>query len=132
MPKNVHLLTFEPWKTDSILIRFEHIFALNESRLYSQNVTFDLKDVFSSTFDIFEIRETTLAGNQWLNEAKRFKFTAENSNIVSPTSRFTAPVASELNLQSVNGSKITLKPMGIRTFVVRMKFKPNQQTDRIA
>lgn len=81
LPQNIHLLTFEPWKSGSTLIRFEHILAKNEDKQYSQNVTFNLSDVLRS-LNIVGLRETTLAGNEWLDEAKRFKFTAkqENSN----------------------------------------------------
>lgn len=73
LPLNIHLLTFEPWKDDSILIRFEHILANAEDDIYSQAVTFNFQDVFRG-LNVASIRETTLSANQWLNEAKRFNF----------------------------------------------------------
>lgn len=69
-------MTFEPWKSDSILIRFEHILAKDEDNSYSQAVTFDFQDVFRA-FGIVSIRETMLAGNQWLEDAKRLNFTGK-------------------------------------------------------
>lgn len=79
-------MTFEPWKTGTILVRFEHILAKNEDEQYSQNVTFNLNDVFRS-LKMIDIRETTLSANQWLNEASRFKFNSnsEDSNKVQTT-----------------------------------------------
>lgn len=79
-------MTFEPWKPGTILVRFEHILAKNEDKQYSQNVTFNLNDVFRS-LNMIDIRETTLSANQWLNEASRFKFNSrsEDSNQIQTT-----------------------------------------------
>lgn len=66
-------MTLEPWKENSILVRFEHILEANEDPEYSKPAMFNLKDVFHN-FDISEIRETTLSANQWKDEAKRMKF----------------------------------------------------------
>lgn len=72
LPQNVNLLTFEPWTDGSILVRFEHLLERNEDPAsYSKAVTFNLMDIFPGHY---EARETTLAANQWLNEAKRFTF----------------------------------------------------------
>lgn len=80
-------MTFEPWKLNSILIRFEHILAKDEDNSLSQAVSFDFQDVFR-TFEIASIRETTLAGNQWLEDVKRLNFTAKTEalNEISNTS----------------------------------------------
>lgn len=130
MPKNVHLLTFEPWKSDSILLRFEHILSQNEDNQYSKNVTFNLKDVFG-TFNILEMRETTLAGNQWLNETKRFKFETENEN----PKQVPDIIAKENNLndsetitRNASAYDITLKPMEIRTFIIHVGPCPGCQS----
>lgn len=66
-------MTLEPWKENSILVRFEHILEANEDTEYSKPAMFNIKDVFHN-FDISEMRETTLAANQWKNEATRMKF----------------------------------------------------------
>lgn len=82
LPQNVNLLTFEPWKDGALLVRFEHILERDEDpQQYSQSVTFNLADVLRG-LNIAEIRETTLAANQWMNEATRFTFRESNdSNI---------------------------------------------------
>lgn len=79
-------MTFEPWTSGTILVRFEHILAKNEDKQYSQNVTFNLNDVFRS-LKMIDIRETTLSANQWLNEASRLKFNSksEDSNQIQAT-----------------------------------------------
>lgn len=125
LPKNVHLLTFEPWKSDSILVRFEHILEKDEDKKYSQNATFSLIDVFDF-FNVADVRETTLAGNQWLNEAERFKFRADSENfeqIPSSTGQanFTNLGDSVSTPLASDGYKITLQPMEIRTFIIRLE-----------
>ncbi|XP_031630105.1 lysosomal alpha-mannosidase-like [Contarinia nasturtii] len=115
LPKNIHLLTFEPWTSNSVLIRFEHILAKDEDSQYSEAVTFNFQDVFQS-LDVKSIRETTLSANQWLNEVKRLHFKAndENSNEVNLSMETFTSEAS-------NDFQITLNAMEIRTFIVELK-----------
>lgn len=70
-------MTLEPWKENSILVRFEHILEANEDSEYSKPATFNIRDVFRN-FDISEIKETTLAANQWKDEATRMKFRTDD------------------------------------------------------
>lgn len=154
LPKNIHLLTFEPWKTDSILVRFEHLLEKDEDQQYSQAVTFNFQDVFRS-FDVISIRETTLSANQWLEESKRLHFKAETDEIndiaattealtseapdkehrhrrldikpdVSPRQYFKRANKFQraLNDDDENDLTITLKPMEIRTFIVELEWRP--------
>lgn len=153
LPKNIHLLTFEPWKSDSILIRFEHILEKDEDQQYSQAVTFNFQDVFRS-FDVISIRETTLAANQWLDEAKRLHFKSDDLDEVSFTTETSTSTISEhgrrhakldikpdvsprqyfkrahkLTRQNAideddSDLTITLKPMEIRTFIVELESRP--------
>lgn len=154
LPLNINLLTFEPWKDKSILVRFEHILAEGEDSEYSKPVTFNLKDVFHN-LKIDELRETTLAGNQWLSDAVRLNFTGgsiERSNrrqkstnefmnidddivleeeiVIKPfisenQYRKTPYRRAERNEEMSNGEyKITLKPMEIRTFVMKLEQRP--------
>lgn len=125
LPKNVHLLTFEPWRTNSILVRFEHILAKNEDQQYSEAVTFDFQDVFRG-LSVASIRETTLSANQWLDKANRLQFTSKTTeaNDVNPTTED----ASNNRVQPENSENVAaddltieLKPMQIRTFVVELK-----------
>lgn len=130
LPLNVHLLTFEPWKSNSILIRFEHIFGKDEDDIYSQDVSFNVQEVFG-TFNIVSMRETTLSANQWLDEANRLNFTnkSDSNNETAgheATERNISPKLEIPNKQitTVEGSDknytITLKPMEIRIFIVEL------------
>lgn len=76
LPQNVHVLTFEPWKDGSILIRFEHILGKGEDAEYSKTVTFNFQDVFRD-LGVSSIQETTLAANQWLSESSPLQFKSE-------------------------------------------------------
>lgn len=116
LPANVNLLTFEAWKNPSTyLVRFEHLFEKDEDTLYSAPITLDLEVVFSK-FDISSIRETTLAGNQWIEDSSRLKFYADP-----------VPIPEEVNNRikhrSDNSLKVKLNPMEIRTFVIEMNRK---------
>lgn len=101
LPQNVHLLTFEPWKDETILMRFEHILEKNEDIEYASPVTFNFNDVFHS-FNIYELRETTLAANQWLSEAKRFKFTPQSSNETQINPEINADNSANLTSDAIN------------------------------
>lgn len=149
---NIHLLTFEPWRRDKMngdqyLIRFEHLLEKDEDPEYSKPVTFNLQDVFRA-FDIAGIKETTLAGNQWLLNAKRFKFTPDPEQLrydsvnqkfdfrIDPN-RKEGGSDNEIDSEARVGREefgdpiidarsygldfeITLNPMQIRTFVMQM------------
>lgn len=43
VPSNIHILTLEPWKDDSVLLRLEHLFELDESPKYSVPTTVNIK-----------------------------------------------------------------------------------------
>jgi len=73
LPQNIHLLTFEPWHDNEILIRFEHILEKDEDPVFSQSVQFNVKD-FLNGFKIIDMRETTLDGNAWLADNRRMEF----------------------------------------------------------
>lgn len=147
LPKNIHLLTFEPWKSDSILVRFEHILSKDEDQQYSQAVTFNFQDVFR-LFNVASITETTLSANQWLDNAKRLQFRAMTNdfNEISPSSTVLSSNVSEnitkepkihirpqiSRRQYFKSSRkiksfdeenftITLKPMEIRTFIAELE-----------
>ncbi|KAH8306687.1 hypothetical protein KR044_006530 [Drosophila immigrans] len=73
LPKSVHLLTLEPWHDNELLVRFEHIMEKDDDFYYSKYVQFNVKEVLSG-FKIVDMRETTLDGNAWLDEHRRFEF----------------------------------------------------------
>lgn len=127
-------MTLEPWRENSYLVRFEHLLEKDEDANYSKQVTFDLIDVFGKLFDIESVVETNLAANQFLSDVKRFKFTAksdaentvlkriERENLINV--RLVDPIAnSEEGLLKDDDSlkySITLNPMQIRTFVIKV------------
>ncbi|XP_053666254.1 lysosomal alpha-mannosidase-like [Anopheles marshallii] len=141
LPLNVHLLTFEPWQDNSILVRFEHLLEKGEDPLYSKPVRFNVQDVFRR-FSIEEIRETTLGANQLKEDSKRLKFKPDPDYIVyNEVKRDVSaaqPSPSPPNVQSApsptmqdiarnvgdDGFEILLKPMQIRTFIFQLEYKP--------
>lgn len=137
LPQNVHLLTMEPWRNFSLLVRFEHILEKNEDPEYSKPVKFNLEDIFRS-FDITDVRETTLAGNQWIEEASRLKFRSDPSSGGSNGTATTEDMQRRINMvkytkypyKSYNAPnykadfEITLSPMQIRTFVIQLNDQP--------
>lgn len=127
LPKNVHLLSFEPWKDNWILVRFEHIFEKNEDKNYSQRVSFDVRKVFGG-LNIVSMRETTLSANQWIGDAKRLHFTAETNESSAVALKHTrkeietkTKTSDNIIDQTANEFLITLNPMEIRTFIIQLK-----------
>lgn len=122
LPKNVHLLTIEPWKLNSILVRFEHIFAKDEDSIYSQPASFDFQNVFRG-LNVASVRETTLSANQWLNEVNRLQFKAKeiDSNEIPLSTETLEAKDFESERHDFVNTKITLNHMEIRTFVIKLK-----------
>uniref|UniRef100_A0A182T033 Glycosyl hydrolases family 38 C-terminal beta sandwich domain-containing protein n=1 Tax=Anopheles maculatus TaxID=74869 RepID=A0A182T033_9DIPT len=117
LPPNVNLLTLEPWKDGTVLVRFEHLFEKHEDPVYSQAVRINVRNVLFA-LNIESIHETTLAGNQWKADAKRLQFSTESSaNEISPKEQVEhIPV-----MQDTEDFDIELQPMEIRTFVVKRR-----------
>lgn len=123
-------MTLEPWRENSYLVRFEHLLEKNEDMNYSKPVTFDLKDVFGTLFDIQSVVETNLAANQFLSDVKRFKFTriTTNNDFVNRAERDVEakatvtvsdkPSEDVLDEDDSDEYSVTLTPMQIRTYVI--------------
>lgn len=131
LPQNVNLLTFEPWKDNSILVRFEHILARDEDpAAYSKPVTFNLRDTFAG-LHIAEVHETTLAANQWIEEAVRFNFKEDTIPTEYIKSRY-MPVSSRSDEYDERNSNIkmtiNLDPYGSET--QRQNTNDTQRTKR--
>ncbi|XP_033223798.1 lysosomal alpha-mannosidase-like [Belonocnema kinseyi] len=118
LPPNIHILTLEPWKDGSILLRLEHLFESDESVEFSKPVTINIQELFSA-FTVTSVHETTLGGNQWLKDNERLRWVADKADIVG-NNHTVLPITSE----SVNGMDILLMPMQIRTFIVNKVQKP--------
>ncbi|XP_075216675.1 lysosomal alpha-mannosidase II isoform X3 [Lycorma delicatula] len=117
LPQNVHILTLEPWRTGSILIRLEHIFEVNEDPVLSNPATVDLSKLFFP-FNITSLRETNLGANLYVDELKRMQWKSE-SNSVYETRNNDFP-GLFYSLPSI--SSITLQPMQIRTFIIEVQY----------
>jgi len=114
-PPNVHLLTLEPWKRDTYLIRLEHIYEFYEDEQLSKPSNVSLKDRFSN-FEILNIDETTLSANQYLESAKRLTWKIEDKRGLDSTAQ--RSYRKDKELDNLN---VYLEPMKIRTFTAKIK-----------
>lgn len=76
------------------------------------------QDLFSA-FSIQSIQETTLGANQLLSENNRLKWEPETNDIIPDKEGNIQPV--EIHDDIIN---ILLKPMEIRTFILKVDRKP--------
>jgi len=111
LPPNVHLLTLEQWKDNTILLRLEHFYDSNDdpSNL-SKPVKVSLAKLFNS-FYLVSALETTLSANQFLAEARRLQWNSARDAANSQLKNNFLPIPS-------NDFTVDLKPMQIRTFVL--------------
>ncbi|XP_068085422.1 lysosomal alpha-mannosidase-like [Anabrus simplex] len=113
LPNNVQILTLEPWKDGTLLLRLEHILEKGEDPQLSKPVTVDLQELFTP-FSLLSAEEMSLGVNQPLSEVHRLSWRTEH-----PKKR------KHLNLRrssAKDSSVVTLGPMQIRTFVIRVKW----------
>ncbi|KAI1886659.1 hypothetical protein AGOR_G00198080 [Albula goreensis] len=108
LPPAVHLLTLSQWDRDSMLLRLEHQFQAKESQSHSQPVTVNLQKLFS-TLDVVGVSEMSLAANQWKDKMTRMEWKGNTGE-------------KPLRQESADPSpwEVTLKPMEIRTFLLRV------------
>ena len=111
LPPNVHLLTLEQWKDNQYLLRLEHFFQQKESQSMSTPAKVNLKNLFKQ-FTITEAVETSLTATTDKNSVNRLRL---KSN--ADKNRF-EPLKSEFN---ANDLTVTLNPMEIKTFIVKVK-----------
>lgn len=111
-------MTYEPWTDNSFLVRFEHIMEKNEDSDLSLPITFDLSQVFNQ--HNFEFSETNLAGNQWIDHMDRLQFKK-----IGDTSKTLKKAKKSLSKHEdvLTDTQITLHPMQIRTFVMKLSSK---------
>ena len=122
-------MSLEPWKENEVLIRFEHIMEKNDDPELSKPARFNFGDVFRG-FDVASIKEATLAGNQWIDDAVRFKFhpDPDYTNKLNYTlNQFNNKRFISMNTESSRkltfDVEIVLDPMQIRTFIVTLNPK---------
>ncbi|EDW76038.1 uncharacterized protein Dwil_GK14880 [Drosophila willistoni] len=117
LPQSINLLTLEPYSSDEILLRLEHVMNHNESNVLSFNVR-TLFDTLAGQ----EIRETTLDGNLPLDEMKRLKFHHDvDGTDPSKVEYFTSshkPLTANASMAN-SDFNVTFYPMQIRTFIIK-------------
>lgn len=130
LPKMVNLLTLESWDNETVLIRLEHIFEINEDADLSRPVQVSLKMMFRN-FKIISAREMTLNGLQDIDVARinrlRFRtatdpyknYTDELSEFINMD--FVSPLL-ESSQQGEDLLVVELRPMDIRTFLVQIAY----------
>ena len=123
MPPNIHLLTFLPEYTptfknkisssNTILLRLEHFYELNEDPILSMPVTLDLNLIFGNIFNIISVEELALGANMNVSELKdRLKWnSAQNEMQISKLSGQNPQEKTESQ-----SNVYTFNPMQIRTF----------------
>ncbi|KAJ8675630.1 hypothetical protein QAD02_011416 [Eretmocerus hayati] len=117
LPKNIRIMTLEPWKEGEVLLRLEHLFETNESPKYSVPVDIDLKELLAG-FNVQSVQETSLGVNQWINDVRRLKWYPE-TNEVPPLDNY---VTESLKVAG-DSIIVRIKPMEIRTFVVKLSHR---------
>ncbi|KAM3623462.1 uncharacterized protein V6R79_011495 [Siganus canaliculatus] len=111
LPPAVHLLTLTQWDKDLVLLRLEHQFQSWESEENSKPVTVNLQKLFS-TLAVLGVSELNLSANQWKDEMTRFQWTPQSEERPPPR-KFEDPSVWE----------VTLRPMEIRTFLLRVSLR---------
>uniref|UniRef100_A0A8C1F009 Alpha-mannosidase n=1 Tax=Cyprinus carpio carpio TaxID=630221 RepID=A0A8C1F009_CYPCA len=109
LPPAVHLLTLSQWDEDTVLIRLEHQYQAKESKTHSQPVTVNLQKLFS-TLDVLGASEMSLGANQWKEDMDRLQWNAEKTSKPLP-----------LSAKDPSPWEVTLNPMEIRTFLLRVR-----------
>ncbi|XP_034129785.1 lysosomal alpha-mannosidase-like isoform X7 [Drosophila guanche] len=116
-PQSVHLLTLEPFSEHEVLLRLENFLDHIEGNVVSFNIRSILDDLGG-----VEIRETTLDGNMPLSEMKRMKFQHDAAGSRPKTAEFFTSQHKPLvahKSQADSKFSVSLKPMQIRTFIIR-------------
>jgi hypothetical protein len=127
LPPNIHLLTFLPEYTsssknkisssNSILLRLEHFYELNEDSVLSMPVTLDLNLIFGNIFNIISVEELALGANMNVSELNdRLKWNSSQNEIQITKLSGKLPGNEKTKSQS---NVFTFNPMQIRTFRIK-------------
>lgn len=120
----ISLLTLEPLSTNTILLRLEYIFEIGDSPNQPESSTVDLQGLFTK-FEVVSLRETTLGGNQWLDENVRLQWNKGEDMTNPDISKDKIEGIQLKNEKQVVAEKdleITLTPMQIRTFIAQIEY----------
>lgn len=118
-------MTYEPWKNDEYLIRFEHIMDKTDDPQLSLPYNFNISEIFAGDF---QFTEMNLAANQRIEDVNRLHFRQEGSQIsigdVDSVPSKTVKALSDTELV------ITLNPMQIKTFIMSPIVATTSSTSR--
>lgn len=109
LPRNIKILTLEPWNNNTVLLRLEHLFEKGEDEQLSKSVTIDLRKLFVN-LPFSQVTETLLGANQEQKNDK-LHWRTEKHLQKKPGHRTTES----------SPYLITLMPMQIRTFILKVK-----------
>jgi len=128
-PTNLHLLTlmrdYDYENANTLIVRLEHFYEINEDSVLSKPVTFDLSDLFEGTdIVILDVEELALGTNMNVDALN------ERLNWQSQPSEFTkrdyADFEASQNLsvskQKLNKFSYSFSPMQIRTFRIYISY----------
>lgn len=128
---NVQILTLEPWKNNSVLLRLEHIMESQDDPILSKKACINVEDLFTGK-TITKLSETTLGGNQWLGQDRRLQWNSTGEN-KEQDAEFMSHGIDTNDLQQINSNfgaecvggnkqlEVILSPMQIRTFIINFK-----------
>ncbi|XP_054258367.1 lysosomal alpha-mannosidase isoform X2 [Macrosteles quadrilineatus] len=114
LPDNVQILTLEPWKGTTFLLRLEHVLEKDDDKSAADPVIVNLQEIFKP-FSIKSIRETSLGANQWLNEVSRLVWKKKENRVDN------YETLSRTETQDL--PNVTLTPMSIKTFIIDVSFQ---------
>ena len=128
LPENVNLLTIEPISQNKrpfinnvYLIRFEHLFDVDEHPILSLPVTIPLRAFIEGYFEtkLNSVQETNLGGDRFKEETIKQRFDWTSRNIAHDKCSSESIKASSGIVEN-NFDYIELQPMEIRTFQIEL------------
>jgi len=111
-PLNLHLLTLRslaPY-SNSIILRLQHIFEVDEHPIWSQPVKIDLNSTFIETFQVHNVTEMNLTANQLKSSVHKLHWNINEPTYHKPTKVY----------HKDDPTQVVLNPMEIHTFIVNL------------
>jgi len=109
LPDNLHLLTMETLKTNTVILRFENFYEMSER---DEEAWVNLDGLFKE-FTIKTLTPMNLAANQELKDKRMWQWQTNEQRHTNPNNQASTPN---------RGLLISLKPMEIRTFIAEVEF----------
>jgi len=116
LPRNVQLVTLQPWDKEFLLMRLAHQYGKGEDATLSDAVTFSLEGLFAGQV-ILEVQErglaATISRKEVLSRRISWKIDGEQDR---------KPLKQESHSKDL---EVTLGPLQIRTFLVKLSPSPS-------